>query len=691
MQTSIVLRAPLMPQMNDNGIIDNNDLGSGYIYVFIPPYSNMAIGDLLALNFGNLVSQTEVVNSNDIGQNIEFKIAESQIPDGIYTVNYTAIDLANNPTSSAKALAIISRDGTRTLDKPIFIDAVSDVVSLDSVKLQEGTRVEVPPYQAIQVGDRVELNYLVYDTGDEIIPEASVSETHTVVSADLSTGFQILIPESKIFLPNSSRAIAFYRVTRIADGTIALSFEAQITLNGTVEFLERPHFPDAIDGWLTQYDVTGGIHVYINPYSNIASGDLITLIWRGFDTENESVANVDGHMEYRVSSADINNNVINVILSSYIAEAINFGEVELYYRVKSTSNDYRVSYSESAFINMSAQITLPAPTFPQAKNNSVALSDIHADNGLIIQISYPAITIGDRITLVINGEDKQGIEIPENDSPYELVVKDTGIQNIILPVAYADALGDGGTLYATYSVVSSIGSLYLSTTGSILITQAATPDFEFKGTSGSPVSDYNVVNVLPCNYGFVQASAGEVINVSCQTGATILESNSTDYTFTVGSSGVGNFRVSSVVLGDVAVTISKASAPSEVINGVLTFNNYLLGEGLVYAIANTTGALPDGVSPCSIYIVIDDRSIANSNAHRLEQIPPISIVTVNVPAPLRVSGYGIGESVDITLHADGSAQIDIISDTAVSSANIIITSPQSSEVNQTISMSFSDF
>lgn len=691
MQTSRVLRAPLMPQMNDNGIIDNNDLVNGDIYVFIPPYSNMAIGDLLALNFGNLVSQTEVVNSNDIGQNIEFKIAESQIPDGIYTVNYTAIDLANNPTSSAKALAIISRDGTRTLDKPIFIDAISDVVSLDSVKLQEGTRIQVPPYQGIQVGDRVELNYLVYDTGDEIIPEASVSEVHTVVSADLVTGFQTLIPESKIFLPNSARAIAFYRVTRIVDGTIALSFEAQATLNGTVEFLERPHFPDAIDGWLTQYDVTDGIHVYINPYSDMAFGDLITLIWRGFDTENESVANVDSHMEYRVSSADISNNIINFILSSYIAETINLGEIELYYRVKSTSNDYRVSYSESTFINMSAQITLPAPTFPQATNNSVALSDIHADNGLIVQISYPAITIGDRILLVIYGEDAQGVEIPDNDSSYELVVKDTSIQNIILPVAYADALGDGGTLYATYSVVSSLGSLHLSATGSVLIAQGASLDFKFKGTSGSPVYDYDAVNVLPCNYGFVQAPVGEVINVSCQIGATILESNSTDYTFTIGSSGVGNFRVSSLILGDIAVSISKASAPSEVINGVLTFNNYLLGDGLVYAVANTTDSLPDGVSPCSIYIFIADRTTANNNAHHLDQIPPISIVTVNVPAPLRVSGYGVGESANINLHADGSAQIDIISDTAVSSANIIITSPQSSEVNQTISMSFSDF
>ncbi|HEY3985071.1 hypothetical protein [Cedecea sp.] len=680
MRTSRDLRAPLVPQMNDNGIIDNNDLGSGNIYVFIPPYSNMAIGDLIILDFGKLVSLTEVVSDANLGQNIEFHIPEANVPDGIYTVSYTAIDLSSNPTSSAKALAIVSRDGTRTLEKPVFIDAVNDTVSLDSVKLNQGTRIQVPPYQGIEAGDRVELNYLVYDTGDEIIPEASVSETHTVVSADLTTGYQTLIPESKIFLPDSARAVAFYRITRISDGTNALSFDANVTLNGIVEFLENPHFTDALSGWLTQYDVANGIRVHINAYSNMAVGDLITLIWRGFNTGNEAVPDADGRVEYRVSSADIAHNIIHITLSSFVAEAIDSGKIDIYYRVKSASNPYRVSHAKIAFINMSAERTLPAPTFPQASNGTIKLGDIHSDNGIVVEIAYPSIAIGDRVIVVMRGEDKQGVEVPDSNSPYELIVDNAGSQNITVSAAYADAVGAEGTLYATYMVTTTAGSQYLSTAGSALLAEGITTDFKFKGTSGSPVDDYSAVHVSPCNYGFIQAPAGDVINVSCQTGATILESNATDYTFTMDATGVQRFRVKSVVLGDVAISISNANTPTNVITGVLTFENYRLGNGIVNAIANTTNALPDGVSPCSIYLYIEEKA-------RLT----ISTIRVAVPTPLWVSGHKIGETVDITLNADGSAQIDILSNTAVSAAGVIITSPQSTEVNQTVSLSFSNF
>jgi hypothetical protein len=680
MRISRDLRAPLVPQMNDNGIIDNNDLGSGNIYVFIPPYNNMAIGDLIILDFGKLVSLTEVVSDVNVGQNIEFHIPEASVPDGIYTVSYTAIDLSNNPTSSAKTLAIVSRDGARTLEKPVFIDAVNDTVSLDSVKLNQGTRIQVPPYQGIEAGDRVELNYLVYDTGDEIIPEASVSETHTVVSADLTTGFQTLIPESKIFLPGSTKAIAFYRITRNSDGTNALSFDAEVTLNGVVEFLENPHFTDALNGWLTQYDVADGIRIYINAYSNMAAGDLITLIWRGFNTENEAVPDVDGRVEYRVSSADITHGIIHLTLSSYVAEAINSGKIEIYYRVKSTSTPYRVSHAKIAFINMSAERTLPAPTFPQASNGTIKLGDIHSDSGIVIEIAYPSIAIGDRVIVVMRGEDKQGAEVPDSNSPYELIVDNTGAQNITVSASYADAVGAEGTLYATYMVTTTAGSQYLSTAGSALLAEGITTDFKFKGTHGSPVYDYNAINVAPCNYGFIQAPAGDVINVSCQTGATIVETGNANYTFTMDAAGIHSFRVRSVVLGDVAVSISNENAPDDVINGHLNYENYQLGNGIVNAIANTTGALPDGISPCSIYIFIEDKAAR-----------AISTLRIAVPAPLKVSGHNIGETVDISLHADGSAQIDILSNTAVSAAGVIITSPQSTEVNQTVSLSFSNF
>lgn len=678
------LRAPWLPQMNNNGIVDADDLEQGFIYVLVPAYSNMALGDQVVIYFDSLVTMARIVDTASIGNNILFSVPESLIPDGVYSVYYTAMDVVGNASTSANSLAVVSRDGTRTLVAPIFVDAVNNILTLDNVLANEGTHVRVPVYQGIQAGDIVELNYLLYGSDGEVIPEGSFTESHTVVYGDLAAGYITLVPESKIFLPTSTRAISFYRVTRVSGGAAALSFDASVALAGAISFLEKPYFTDALNGWLTQSEVSGGINVHINRYDNIQSGDVIRLLWFGFDENNNAVATANGSESLSVTQADIALGVIRFMLPRQVAQDIYLGRIDAYYRVTNNTSAVRVSYTGSALIDMKSITYLPAPIFPQADDGVIETETLESDGALRVQIAYASVAIGDRVDVVISGRDSDGNNVSAADYQYSFTVNVVGVQNISVPLSTALAVGSNGFIYAEYTVTTLAGDKSYSLTGNVMIeeTDQKADDIQFRCTNGAPVYDYASIHVTPYNYGFVKAPAGTRIRVSCGSTATILDGAGSSYDFTVNTSGVQSFRVQSSVIGLTTLLIQNLDNAAQMVTGYMTFNNYQIGNGKVQAIANTTGALPDGMTPCSIYLLMAAVS---------DRMQPITSVRVSVPAPLQVAGYAVGETAEISLNSDNSAQINILSSQSVSSANVMITSPQSSATLQMVSLTYSGF
>ncbi|NIF32997.1 hypothetical protein F3J29_12740 [Enterobacter sp. Cy-643] len=223
----------------------------------------------------------------------------------------------------------------------------------------------------------------------------------------------------------------------------------------------------------------------------------------------------------------------------------------------------------------------------------------------------------------------------------------------------------------------------------ILMSKAGS--IEFRATSGSPAYDYNSIHVSSANYGYIKAAAGTRVSISCPTSATILESGTNTHEFTMTTSGIQRFRVQSTATGLVNIMIQNMDDVSETVTGYMIFNDYKIGDGRILAIANTTGALADGVSPCSIYLLMEAESDYMMDENHALYRQPITSIRVSVPAPLKVAGYNAGENVEITLNSDNSAHVNILSDKAVSGANVVVTTPQSSGTYQLVEMTFVDF
>lgn len=327
----------------------------------------------------------------------------------------------------------------------------------------------------------------------------------------------------------------------------------------------------------------------------------------------------------------------------------------------------------------------------QADDSTIETDVIEADGVLNISILYDSMVMGDEIALTLSGKDKTGADVAAASYQQTFTVSRIEAQIVAVPGRVAIAVGDSGFLYAGYSVKTLAGTSVSLTESVMIVESGAKPkELAFRSTHGAPVYDYGAIHVSPCNYGFIRASAGTRLMVSCPKGAVILESGSTSYSTVMGVSGVKSIRVQSTSVGGVTVFVQNLDNPSESVTGTMTFSNYRLGEGKILAIANTSGALPDGVSPCSIYLMMAEQSDDQPTADDLSR-QPITSLRVSVPLPLKVAGHGPGESVELMLNADHSAQVNIVSDVAVDSAAVIITSPQSSGTYQTVNMSFTDF
>lgn len=683
-----VLRAPVLPQMENDGVIDANDLEVGYIYVVVPPYSNMVKGDGVNIYFGRLDNKFRVVDDDNINQPIVVQFDASKIPDGVYDVYYSSTDIAGNMGTSTFATAIVNRDGLAILPAPEFTDAVNGYITSSSVIANQGTHVHVPLYQGIRQGDVVDVYYNLFNDSGEIIADATYSESHLVTSAETATGFSVLVPASKLFLPDGKSASARYRVTRALTGEVDRSQATTVLLSGAVSFLPQPWFPDAVQGWLTYQQLEQGVRVRVPSYSSITAGDRVILYWQGFDNNNYPISAAKGNAEQQVTATVIAAGYLEFILPRAVAVAINQGRLDAYYCVVNSDQNWRISYTASANIDITHYGELTPPVFTQASNGVLAAQQVASDGAVKLSISYSSMAVDDSVTLVISGENSDGVLVSAAD--YQQVLRVTandvasGSLIIVAPASLVSAVGDKGSLHAYYFVIHANGGLSSSSDASVMITDSSVPatGITLKTMTGAPPFDYNSVHVRPYNMVFVQAPAGTTITASCTSPATFKESSTINYTFTVDATGKASFSVSSPQAGLITLVLQNQLNPSEIVYGAMTFNPYVVGNGRIKAIASSSGAIADGISPCSIYLVTESESDRLDAATRR----PITYIRAAVNGSAKILGYA-SQQTDVLLNSDNSVQIDF-TDTVSEIVTATLTLPESSGSTQNVNLYF---
>ena len=692
------LRAPILPQMENDGVITANELERGYVDVLVPPYSGMTVGDYMYVYLGNLLPKYTAITPNNLGQTLLFQFDEKLIPDGIYDTQYKIWDWAQNPAESSIARAVVSRDGNQILSAPIFTDAVNNTITLDSVIAMEGTHLHIPNYSGIRAGDVVDVAYSVFSSSGDIIADGTYAERHTITATDVANGFTLLIPGSKVLLPQGSRASAFYMVKHVSTNQMDTSQTANVSLSGVMEFLSQPRFSDAIMGWLTSINVSDGIRIQVPMYGSAEAGDTVRLYWRGYDDSNVPVDGTTGSQIHTVVAADITADYIEVILPQAIAVSIRQGSLNAWYSVTNAIG-LRYSYTATAFIDMTHLSMMPAPVFPQARNNTIELSQLEADNSLILTVSYISMAVDDSVILSIEGIDAGGSAVPgamyQNIYPVTASNVSVRLLQINVPKEVAHAAGIGGKLTARYYVQHADDSgLSYSQDAMAMIaeTQVIGSGIQFFMSSGAPALDYPAVHVSPCNTGFVKSAPGTEINAACDGVAFFRNTASNRYSFTVGPSGYASFDLISTKNDLITVHLENRNDPTDTITKTTIFERYKIGFGKIIGYAYTTGARSDGVSPCRIYLFTastSDSPRLQNHEDDIQLLQAITKIQVSVSGNASIYGKGANTAL-IDLNDDKSVDIGII-DTVSETVQVTLSLPESSGSEMTLNVVFRDF
>lgn len=228
------LPAPQMPQMSSLKIItvEQTVVGGG-VFIVVTEYSDAATGDYIEVFWDNQSVREILVGSPPADFFPMAIVVTEGINRGSHTCYYTAKDASGNQNQSTSVGVVIENVTPPAIiyPSPIFLDAVNNVITQESLTENSGTHIHVNPYENITENDTVVLFWNGYSSGGENV-SADVL-INTVTTAELSAGITFLIPEDKFTKLDKGKVSTYYEIRRNGNNTgISYSGLADVDLSG---------------------------------------------------------------------------------------------------------------------------------------------------------------------------------------------------------------------------------------------------------------------------------------------------------------------------------------------------------------------------------------------------------------------------------------------------------------------------
>jgi hypothetical protein len=179
------------------------------------------------------------------------------------------------------------------------------------------------------------------------------------------------------------------------DGTKVRSRRTQVQVTGAVQRLAAPDVQEAAGGMLAA-DVTQAT-VEIAPYTGMAAGDLVTLVWSGLMANGQPT---DYRPEYTVSGATVGDPVTFAVPGAAQVAPLDGGGVTVWYQVTPADGLSQVSESLKLSVGQ-APAVLTAPTVAEAVDGVLA-PDVKT--ATVVIAPYTGMAAGDRVNLLWVGD-----------------------------------------------------------------------------------------------------------------------------------------------------------------------------------------------------------------------------------------------------------------------------------------------
>lgn len=686
MRGAKILYPPFFPQMQDDGIISNIELGvENKIDIIIYRYENAKLLDTVFLYFNDVevgywINTEENINAYPKS----LKIDASTYSDGIYPSYVRVVDIAGNISDSDMAYAVIMRDGVPGLPPPIFTDALSNIITRETILQNGGTHVRIE-YEEAAEGDILTTIFLMTNSTGEVIYESYYTHQHTLLIEEVNSGYLDIIPERYLLLSSNANAYCFYSVKK-NNNSVYTSLIAKATIFNSHELmLPPPIFNDGLDGVLTDEDIANGVSMTI-VYPGMEVGDGIRTTLRGFDVNNNSIPDSNEVKSFTLTTTEISSNALVFSFSNVVPHKIVSGIVDCDYELIRSSEEL-VSEITTATVELLNTPELPPPIFTDSDNGVLLSSVVVQKNGTTLLVSYESMKVNDRIIILVSGLNAENINVEEAEFTVEYIVSleaiESGHIDSVIPEDNVLSVGDKGHIQAKYIVYRDDLNETLSSTKNevIMIDDYISEDsLTVILTLNAPPTDTAIVDQTPFNRGLIFGKSGEIISVTCDPDVSIEETGINSYELYLNENGQGEFTLSAQKAGSYPVTIYNSASPSELINTVSIFKNYQQGNGDFVAYGSTSGAYINNSMPCSIYVVTQPTSLKRADITKVR-------VTIQNSSTASIVGYPGQTYADIILKEDNSAEIDIINN-VVENVSVLLTLPESSGSNIYIDLAF---
>ncbi|PXX51564.1 S-layer family protein, partial [Pseudomonas sp. LAMO17WK12:I9] len=158
--------------------IDAVEAADGTV-VKIPAYANMAVGDVIALNWNGQVINHTVIAAN-LGQQISITVPASSLgTDGNFNVSYSITDAQGGASGNSPSTPVVL--SRIVLNSPVVDEQASDGW-INASEAADGTVVKIPAYTGMAVGDVIALNW-----NGQVI-------NRTLIAVDIGQEVSITVP-----------------------------------------------------------------------------------------------------------------------------------------------------------------------------------------------------------------------------------------------------------------------------------------------------------------------------------------------------------------------------------------------------------------------------------------------------------------------------------------------------------------
>lgn len=406
---------------------------------------------------------------------------------------------------------------------------------------------------------------------------------------------------------------------------------------------------------LNDLNVAGGVFVRIKQYEDAARGDYITVLW-----DNEPVKEV----------------IVDDLSSSFPIVVVitgNLGTGAHYIKYTSVDAAHNTGTSTGVNVNIidgEPEIIYPAPVFADAVNGVINQTSITASAGTHVHIApYTDIMANDTVILFWRGKNASGDIVDSGvDSQVILAADISTGATFLIPENKLESLKDKGTVTASYQVrrngvvmgVSEYSKATLDLSG-------GSSGLSMIISTGAANTDYDTIHLHPYNQGVVKGPAGATAILSVVGDAVFDETGRGIYQPVLNESGESRFKLRSVVQGTSEISAEAMSNPGVGVSQFVRFGAYTKGNGNIQYLNYSTGAPANGETPCSVYL----KTAQSSGLHA-----EITRVRVTVSGSAVIDGYS-GQSADILLNSDKSAEIDI-KNTVAETVRVELSLPESS-------------